>query len=217
MALPPGTKLGPYEIVALLGAGVLVFITRLERSDYLSGVEWETLLFFAGLFIMVGALVKTGVINDLARLATDATGGNALVTVMLILAVSAPLSGVIDNIPYVATMTPIAAGLAASMHGDTHQNALWWALAIGADFGVDVRMNQRLRDVRPDEGGFAIDFDDGTSLGAGAVLAAVGSSLDLAWLEGSGLTLDHGVVVDRDLQAAPNVAAPKKLTTEFVV
>src|ERR1700736_757492 len=123
------------SIVALLGAGVLVFITRLERSDYLSGVEWETLLFFAGLFIMVGALVKTGVINDLARLATDATGGNALVTVMLILAVSAPLSGVIDNIPYVATMTPIAAGLAASMHGDTHQNALWWALAIGADFG----------------------------------------------------------------------------------
>ncbi|MGE5695898.1 MAG: ArsB/NhaD family transporter, partial [Candidatus Sericytochromatia bacterium] len=69
------------SIVALLGAGVLVLISRMDRSDYLSGVEWETLLFFAGLFIMVGALVKTGVIDQLARLATSATGGNALLTV----------------------------------------------------------------------------------------------------------------------------------------
>ena len=73
------------SMVALLGAGILVLISRLERSDYLSSVEWETLLFFAGLFIMVGALVKTGVIDDLARSATDVTGGNALLTVMLIL------------------------------------------------------------------------------------------------------------------------------------
>jgi Na+/H+ antiporter NhaD/arsenite permease-like protein len=123
------------SIVALLGAGVLVLITRLEKSDYLSGVEWETLLFFAGLFIMVGALVKTGVIEQLARLAAHATGGNALLTVMLILAVSAPVSGVIDNIPYVATMTPIVGELNTSMNGDVHQNALWWALALGAGFG----------------------------------------------------------------------------------
>ena len=123
------------SIVALLGAGVLVLISRTEKSVYLSGVEWETLLFFAGLFIMVGGLVKTGVIDQLARLATDATGGNALLTVMLILGVSAPVSGVIDNIPYVATMTPIVAELATSMHGEVHQNALWWALALGADFG----------------------------------------------------------------------------------
>jgi Na+/H+ antiporter NhaD/arsenite permease-like protein len=123
------------SIVALLGAGGLILITRLEKSDYLSGVEWETLLFFAGLFIMVGALMKTGVIAHLARLATEATGGNSLLTVMLILGVSAPLSGVIDNIPYVATMTPIVAGLAASMPAEAHQGALWWALALGADFG----------------------------------------------------------------------------------
>jgi Na+/H+ antiporter NhaD/arsenite permease-like protein len=123
------------SIVALLGAGVLILITRLERSDYLSSVEWETLLFFAGLFVMVGALVKTGVVSQLARLATEATGGNALLTVMLILGLSAPMSGVIDNIPYVATMTPIVAELTASMHGDVHQNVLWWALGLGADFG----------------------------------------------------------------------------------
>ena len=103
------------SIVALLGAGILILISRLERSDYLSSVEWETLLFFAGLFIMVGALVKTGVVDELARAATEVTGGNALLTVMLILGVSAPVSGIIDNIPYVATMTPIVSELAASM------------------------------------------------------------------------------------------------------
>jgi Na+/H+ antiporter NhaD/arsenite permease-like protein len=121
------------SIVALLGAGVLILISRLDRSDYLAGVEWETLLFFAGLFIMVGALVKTGVIGDLARSAAELTGGNALLTVMLILGVSAPVSGIIDNIPYVATMTPIVSELAAAMPG--HTDALWWALILGADFG----------------------------------------------------------------------------------
>jgi Na+/H+ antiporter NhaD/arsenite permease-like protein len=121
------------SIVALLGAGVLVLISRLERSDYLAGVEWETLLFFAGLFIMVGALVKTGVIDDLARSAAQLTGGNALLTVMLILGVSAPVSGIIDNIPYVATMTPIVSELVATMPG--HTDALWWALILCADFG----------------------------------------------------------------------------------
>jgi Na+/H+ antiporter NhaD/arsenite permease-like protein len=98
-------------------------------------VEWETLLFFAGLFIMVGALVKTGVIDQLAKSAIDATGGNALLTVMLILGVSAPVSGIIDNIPYVATMTPIVSELAASITDGTDPNVLWWALALGADFG----------------------------------------------------------------------------------
>ena len=74
--------------MALLGAGILIVVSGLEHSEYLSSVEWETLLFFAGLFVMVGALVKTGVINQLARVASRGTGGNALVTTMLILVVS---------------------------------------------------------------------------------------------------------------------------------
>jgi Na+/H+ antiporter NhaD/arsenite permease-like protein len=123
------------SIVALLGAGILILISRLERRDYLAGVEWETLLFFVGLFVMVGALVKTGVVDQLARSATEITQGNELLTVMLILGVSAPVSGVIDNIPYTATMTPIVSELAASMPDMAHPNALWWALALGADFG----------------------------------------------------------------------------------
>lgn len=123
------------SVVALVGAGVLILISRMDRSDYLGSVEWETLLFFGGLFVMVGALVKTGVVDAIAQSAIDATGGDALLTVMLILGVSAPVSGVIDNIPYVATMTPIVAELAAGITDGTDPNVLWWALALGADFG----------------------------------------------------------------------------------
>jgi len=123
------------SIVALLGAGVLILLSRLEHRDYLAGVEWETLLFFVGLFIMVGALVKTGVIDELARSAIEFTDGNALLTAMLILGVSAPVSGVIDNIPYTATMAPIVSELSASIPDMTHPHALWWALVLGADFG----------------------------------------------------------------------------------
>jgi Na+/H+ antiporter NhaD/arsenite permease-like protein len=123
------------SVVALLGAGILVLISGSKPKQYLASVEWETLLFFAGLFVMVGALVKTGVIKNLAQLATDATGGDALTAVMLILGVSALLSGVIDNIPYVATMSPLVADLSANITNPVHAEALWWALALGADLG----------------------------------------------------------------------------------
>lgn len=123
------------SVVALIGAGVLVLISRLEQRDYLGSVEWETLLFFAGLFVMVGALVKTGVVEALARSATELTDGDALLTVILILGVSAPVSGIIDNIPFTATMTPIVSELAQGLTGPTDPNVLWWALALGADFG----------------------------------------------------------------------------------
>ena len=123
------------SVVALLGAGVLIVISKMDREDYLSGVEWETLLFFAGLFVMVGALVDTGAIGALARAATDITGGNAVLTTLGILGVSAPVSGIIDNIPYVATMTPIVAELSTTLPNDLHPDALRRALALGADFG----------------------------------------------------------------------------------
>ncbi|MGW7680784.1 SLC13 family permease [Kribbella sp. NPDC054772] len=122
-------------VVALLGAGVLVLISRVPTKDYMGSVEWQTLLFFAGLFVMVGALVKTGVIAELADLVGDATGGKPLLAVLLILVVSALLSGIVDNIPYVATMSPIVYDLTKTMTDPAHAHALWWALAAGADFG----------------------------------------------------------------------------------
>jgi Na+/H+ antiporter NhaD/arsenite permease-like protein len=123
------------SLVALVGAGILIVISGLEHSDYLSSVEWETLLFFAGLFVMVGALVKTGVVKDLARWATTATGGHALLTTMLILVVSFVFSGLINNVPYAATMAPIVAQLLPSMGGHVHPQVLWWALILGTDLG----------------------------------------------------------------------------------
>lgn len=123
------------SIVALLGAGILILVSRLEHSDYLSSVEWETLLFFAGLFIMVGALVKTGVVKQLAHLAITATGGNALLATMVILIASMAISGVVNNVPYAATMAPVVADLVPALGGHATPGALWWALALGTDFG----------------------------------------------------------------------------------
>jgi Na+/H+ antiporter NhaD/arsenite permease-like protein len=122
-------------VVALLGAGVLVMISKAPTKDYMSRVEWQTLLFFAGLFIMVGALVKTGVIGDLAEQIGKATDGKPLLATMLILVVSAVLSGIVDNIPYVATMSPVVLDLTSNLTDPSHVPALWWALAAGADFG----------------------------------------------------------------------------------
>ncbi|MFF0338655.1 SLC13 family permease [Kribbella sp. NPDC004875] len=123
------------SVVALLGAGVLVVISKVPTRDYMASVEWQTLLFFAGLFVMVGALVKTGVIADLADQVGRLTGGHTLLAAMLVLVVSAVLSGVIDNIPYVATMSPVVADLTSGIADPGQAHALWWALAIGADFG----------------------------------------------------------------------------------
>ncbi|MER7243194.1 ArsB/NhaD family transporter [Kribbella sp. NPDC000426] len=123
------------SVVALLGAGLLVLISGVPTKDYMGSVEWQTLLFFAGLFVMVGALVKTGVIGNLADLVGDATGGRPLLATMLILVVSAVLSGIVDNIPYVATMSPVVQDLAKNVADPAHAHALWWALAAGADFG----------------------------------------------------------------------------------
>jgi Na+/H+ antiporter NhaD/arsenite permease-like protein len=123
------------SLVALIGAGILIVISGLEHSDYLSGVEWDTLLFFAGLFVMVGALVKTGVVKDLARLATEVTGGHALLTTMFILVLSLVLSGIINNVPYAATMAPVVGQLLSSTVDHVHPQVLWWALTLGTDLG----------------------------------------------------------------------------------
>jgi Na+/H+ antiporter NhaD/arsenite permease-like protein len=123
------------SVVALLGAGILVLLSRSKPRDFMPSVEWETLLFFAGLFVMIGALVKTGVIAQMAEAAARATGGDPLTATMLILFVSALLSGVVDNIPYTAAMSPIVLQLTQGIADQEQANALWWSLAIGADFG----------------------------------------------------------------------------------
>ena len=124
------------SIIALLGAGVAILISSLEPRAYLEDVEWETLLFFAGLFIMVGSLVHQGVITELAGSLTDVIGANPQGAAIGVLIGSTVLSGIIDNIPYVATMSPLVLDLVGPAPGlPPHQQSLWWALALGADLG----------------------------------------------------------------------------------
>lgn len=121
------------SVVALLGAGVLLLVAREDPVVYLREVEWQTLAFFMGLFIMVGALVKVGVIEDLAERAIDLVDGHLWLATVLLLILSGVLSAIVDNIPYVATMAPVVAQLSGSFPGEAV--VLWWALAIGADLG----------------------------------------------------------------------------------
>jgi Na+/H+ antiporter NhaD/arsenite permease-like protein len=132
--ISPDIHMAP-SLVAMLGAGLLILWSRMDQSDYMANVEWDTLLFIVGLFIMVGALLKTGVIGTLGRLAASTIGGNMLLATMLILVVSTLASGLIDNVPYAATMTPIVDHLASTMPGPAHHDVLWWSLALGGDLG----------------------------------------------------------------------------------
>lgn len=173
-------------VTALLGAGILIVITGVEPEHYLDSVEWETLLFFAGLFILVGSLVKTGVIGQLAELAGRATGGNPLSAAMAILVVSAVLSGVIDNIPYVATMSPVVADLTSNIADPAHSQALWWSLAAGADFGgnftaVGASANVVMLGIAAREG-HPISFWEFTRKGAVITTVTVAISVPYIWL-----------------------------------
>ena len=123
------------SLVALLGAGLLVAVSGLKPATYLADVEWETLAFFMGLFVMVGALVHLGVIEQLGQAATSAVGDHYLVAATGLLFGSAALSGIVDNIPYVATMAPLVKDLVDAGGGASGTQALWWALALGADLG----------------------------------------------------------------------------------
>jgi Na+/H+ antiporter NhaD/arsenite permease-like protein len=123
------------SVVALVGGLALLALSRLAAGDVAKDVEWPTLVFFCGLFVMVGALVSTGVVEEISRAAVDATEGHLFFASMVLLWGSAALSALVDNIPYVATMSPVVAEMVHA-DGDTSQSqVLWWALALGADLG----------------------------------------------------------------------------------
>jgi Na+/H+ antiporter NhaD/arsenite permease-like protein len=118
--------------VALTGATVMLLISRqpLERS--LAGIEWPTLFFFIGLFVMVGALEETGAIDEVAHGIANVTGGDRTAELLGITWASAIGSGLVDNIPFTAAMIPVVDQLQGGNDGD---DAYWWALALGACFG----------------------------------------------------------------------------------
>ena len=119
--------------IALLAAVIMMIVGKQDVEDVIMGVEWSTILFFIGLFVVVGGMEETGVIDQLATLLIGMTGGNLALTMLIILWVSAIVSSFLDNIPFVATLIPMILAIQAESGMDV--TPLWWALSLGACLG----------------------------------------------------------------------------------
>jgi Na+/H+ antiporter NhaD/arsenite permease-like protein len=118
--------------IALLGATVLMLVGPLDPHEALRDIEWNTLFFFVGLFMLIEAVVHVGIVGGVADTLADTAGGNLTIATMGILWFSAIASAIVDNIPYTATAIPIVERL---IEGGLDGAVLWWALALGACLG----------------------------------------------------------------------------------
>jgi Na+/H+ antiporter NhaD/arsenite permease-like protein len=169
--------------IAMLGATVVMLIGRLDPHDALNEIEWNTLFFFVGLFIMVDAIVRVGIVGGIASMVADATGGNLGVATLAILWFSALVSAIVDNIPYTATAIPIIQQLA---DGGLRAEPMWWALSLGACLGGNLTIvgasanivvaNMAARDGHP------ITFLQVLRYGAGVVAASMVISSVYLWV-----------------------------------
>lgn len=119
--------------IALTAAVVMLLFGKQDAEEIITGVEWSTIIFFIGLFIVVGGLQQAGIIDKLAKLLMNATDGHVIITMVIILWVSAFVSSFLDNIPFVATLIPLILTMQSSGHMDV--TPLWWALSLGACLG----------------------------------------------------------------------------------
>jgi Na+/H+ antiporter NhaD/arsenite permease-like protein len=117
--------------VALAGATAMILVTRQPLEKALAGIEWPTLFFFIGLFVLVGGLEERGAIEELAQGVASLTGGDRTAELLGIAWVSAFGSAIVDNIPFTATMIPVV----EELQGGGGDDAYWWALSLGACFG----------------------------------------------------------------------------------
>ena len=124
-------------IVAMLGASILLLFEK--PTQILCDVEWNTIFFFIGLFIIIGGLEASGGIQLMAEWILNVTKGSETATAMLILWASGIISGIIDNIPYTATMAPMIAEIQKIM-GSDYAYPLWWCLSLGACLGGNMTM-----------------------------------------------------------------------------
>jgi Na+/H+ antiporter NhaD/arsenite permease-like protein len=188
--------------IALLGASLFMLIGHARRTrgsavelSALTDVEWKTIFFFIGLFILVGGLVKVGVIRYLADQLVSVTQGNLAGSTMAVLWGSAILSAAVDNIPYVAAMNPLIVDLARSLHPEISDYAtlvhqpdimpLWWALALGACLGgngtiIGASANVVIVDIAR-KAGYPISFWQFFKLGFPVMLGSVLMSMAYLW------------------------------------
>lgn len=110
----------------------MLLIGHQDIEEVITGVEWTTILFFTGLFVVVGGLQETGIIQVLANGLMDLTKGHMTMTILLILWVSAIVSSFLDNIPFVATLIPLILTMQSS---GVDVTPLWWAVSLGACLG----------------------------------------------------------------------------------
>lgn len=119
--------------IALFAGSVLLLISKVDVEDIFLEIEWATIFFFISLFILVGALEEVGVMEYLAEKLLNFTGGNMMLTMIVVLWFSAIISSFLDNIPFVATMIPLIKNFGEMSGADV--TPLWWALALGACLG----------------------------------------------------------------------------------
>lgn len=120
--------------VALFAAGFMLVFGKQDAEEIILGVEWSTILFFIGLFVVVGGLQKSGVISSMAEVMISFVGDNQALGIIIILWVSAIISSFLDNIPFVATLIPLILTMESS---GVDVAPLWWALSLGACLGGD--------------------------------------------------------------------------------
>ena len=168
--------------IAMTGAVVLMLVSRAEVPDMLSEIEWSTLLFFFGLFVLVEALIKVGFVRLVAHSMLGLTGGDVGLTAMMLLWGSGVASGVIDNIPYTATMVPIVQELGRTMKTEP----LWWSLALGACLGGNATAIGASANVivisLAERAGYKISFVDFLKYGLSVTLMSLVVSSVYVWL-----------------------------------
>lgn len=127
--------------IAVFGAAALMLYARADVEEVLRKVEWPTLLFFVGLFVLVGGLEVTGFVGGIAEALTNVGGGTSVTTAIVVIWGSGLASGIVDNIPFTATMIPVIQDLAeAEGLSEEQVRPLWWSLALGADFGGNLTL-----------------------------------------------------------------------------
>ena len=162
------------SVVALTGATIMIFIGKQDVDEILSSIEWSTIAFFGGLFIVVGGLVEVGIINFIAEYLINATKGHLIITMLVILWLSAIISSFLDNIPFVATLIPLI--LTMQSQG-VDVTPIWWATSLGACLGgngtlIGASANIVLSNVG-DKNGYPISFKSYFKIGFPLMLLSI--------------------------------------------
>lgn len=171
------------SIAALIGASLLLLISKENVVHMLEEVEWSTLVFFMGLFIIVGGAEETGLIKMIADGVKTLSGGDLVKAIALIMWVSAFMSAFVDNIPFTATMLPIVSYLTSVIPG-AENNVLWWALSIGACFGGNGTLVGASANIvtagLAEKAGYPVTFMD--FLKIGMLTMIVTTAIGMVWL-----------------------------------